>query len=652
MARKRPGRPPKSDRARGSSPNPVRRELSPHVATSAGALDDPAIEAPPTSSAQAPIPTPDQEPSNVTERQDDPSGHDPQEFAQLQQLVAAPPTAHALDPQMSDPSSNEPPGQKRRGRRSEAEQVAKKIKDSNGAAVPIDETREEEFHHDGPFTETEKAVIDRFVHTFTDQYNLSQEAFNSLIQNKDRKLDELSRSLWQTLYTVLPKRDHKAMQRHMRRRFHNFNKRGEWSAEEDEQLKCLHQVNPAKWKWIGEQLGRMAEDCRDRWRNYVVCGERRRTDHWDEKEEEELSIAVHDCIRDIKNTAKDRARQQQLAFREDQDWESQINFNNVSAKMKFSRSRLQCLQHWKAIQAREQHHKKKRRMNPTSSTKAKNSDNEKAPRSHYEGSMLPGDKYQMLRDIRDSGVTSEDSIPWSTLAQRSPMKWTVADWRYSWTQLKQLTDNQAEFPMNLTQLMDQFEQEHQGRLEDKYDGSSVKVLQQLAHEAQNGETGGELAIDPTLQNEDLANIDEPVAKTSNKSKRGRKSKRFKSAAVIGSSEPGSPPAPHDAAPQAQMTGYAEQQDRPTNVLEHPSAHFFGKFTSSAPTAPMSQSRDDDHPMDEKEPELPAIRQPFSNDNGQPDGDVAMNAEDHAAAMAAKSMQMLRENRLGENGSSE
>lgn len=630
MARKRPGRP------RKSPIQPQQDDASPSSLPVDASVPVPVdeLEANPAQSADsrplsAALQTPQPNESTAVEDQN--------EFSQLQQLVTSEPQPAIPDPETTQQELSNSGSKKRRGRKSDAGQTAKRMKDGDGAAVPVDETREDEFHSDGPFTETEKTVIDRYVQSFNEQYGLSQEAFNSLIQNKDRKLDELSRNLWTQLYLVLPKRDHKAMQRHMRRRFHNFHKRGEWAAEEDEQLKALHDVNPAKWKWIGEQLGRMAEDCRDRWRNYVVCGEARRTDHWDEKEEEELSIAVHECMREVKDAAKDRARQNASAFREDQDWESQINFNNVSAKLSHSRSRLQCLQHWKALQMRESLDKKKRRVNPNKKGKA---EAQKTARAQYQ-KMLPGDKFQMLQDISQSETSDEDKIPWSILAQRSPMKWTPDDWKHAYTRMKQLVDDQTDLQTTLTQLQEHFKDHHPSELDKKYDPLQSVSEPPAAPTGTAAHAQENLAIDPKLEQETPPTIPGATINAGGKAKRGRKAKKFKSAARIGSSERGSPPSTQQAhaiqpAPQAPMT----------NVLDHPADHFFQRY--SAPTAPMSQTRTDGQAREDGETDLPIIRQPFNNDDGHVDG-VFVSAEEEAAAslLAAKSMQIMKQNGSGE-----
>ena len=544
-----------------------------------------------------------------------------QGLEQLQQFAAGAQPAEDGNVPVEAPKQTKKRG---RGRPTNAELAKKnkRMKDDAGAPVPTEtETAPDSgFHSDGPFTEDEKGVIDRFVGEFRTSYSMDESSFNNIIQNKERKLDDLARQLWQGLYSILPKRDHKAMQRHMRRRFHNYTKRGEWSAEEDEQLKAFHELQPAKWKWIGEQLNRMAEDCRDRWRNYVVCGGNRRTDHWDEAEEEELSIAVHDCMKTVKEASKKRAKEQLTAWRDDQDWEDQINFNDVSAKMGFSRSRLQCLQHWKAIRYREMHDKKKRRVSGKSQSRA--GDLTKQVKNHY-NKMLPGDKYQMLKDIRDTDATGEDQIPWSMLAQRSTMKWTLPDWKYSYTRMKDLVENRVDFPVTITQLLEQFETHHADDLEEKYDPTQDEAAAASAKVQANAKPDN-MAIDPSLQSATAPTADMvPAEKGKGKGKRGRKSKKFKSDAHIETTPP--------------------DEVSAENVLQHPADQFFQQQLAgriqAAPTANMSSVRDENA----ADGELPAIQKPYENDDVPAEETGQTTDGGDPMMLAAQTMEMMKHN---------
>lgn len=82
----------------------------------------------------------------------------------------------------------------------------------------------------------------------------------------------------------------------MRRKYHIFEQRGKWTAEEEQELAKLCAEKEGQWAEIGKTLGRMPEDCRDRWRNYVKCGTNRASNRWSVEEEELLKKVISDML--------------------------------------------------------------------------------------------------------------------------------------------------------------------------------------------------------------------------------------------------------------------------------------------------------------------------------------------------------------------
>ena len=572
---------------------------------------------------------------NVPDGRDDTM--DPALIESLREAAEAPNDAQEEPAQETANTSS------KRKRGSGASQANKKRKAASGASTVTGAApngpQDNNFPKDGPFTDLERQHIDRFAAGFRAQYGVTQEILNNLVQSKERKMDDITRNFWQQLYLVLPNRDHKAMQRHIRRRFHNFTKRGNWDEQEDEELRNFYQLHPNQWKLIGERLGRMPEDCRDRWRNYVICGDNRRTDHWTEEEEQELSIAVHDCIRDVKTAARQKARDQQLAFREDQDWEAQVNFNDVSAKMGHARSRLQCLQHWKAIQNRELQNKPKRRVH-TIKQRPKPADTSREAKAHY-NQMLPGDRYQMVIDIRDYGPETEATIPWSVLSQRSIMKWTLADWKYAWARQK-LLDPRDELNDQIMALIAHYESNHSGEELDKKFQDTAAEPAEIPTPAQGvdgaADANESMAIDPILEVETGAPrapaFAEPSSSSTAKNKRARKSKAYKSAERVGS---GSPTA------QSSIGNYLNKTDHDGyTAARSANAAFERAFNNvPAPTANMGSGREQQG-ADTEEPGLPTIRNEGENDrDAYEDAQENLKAE-QAAVAALEGMQALQD----------
>ncbi|KAI9654590.1 MAG: hypothetical protein M1831_005351 [Alyxoria varia] len=338
---------------------------------------------------------------------------------------------------------------------------------------------ENDFPTSGPFERGEEMQIDKFVQAFREDNGMDQADLNFIIQDKDRAPGVVAKSFWLEAYKILPNRNAKAMQRHLRRRFHNYGKRGKWSEEDDASLTEAHQQAPGKWTWIGTRIGRMPEDCRDRWRNYLACGTNRNVSSWTEGEEMKLSLAVEECAQAVHDAAKKEAKDKKIAFKEDQDWTSLVNFNAVSEKMGYSRSRLQCLQHWKKIKAREGQPPTQQRGRPRKSvTDGHGNVSHESNTWRYDQAvrryekMLPGDKYEVLNAILDSDTYSEEKIPWTLITQRagSLSKWNTADRKVAWERMKQLVPAQDTLKDLVGKIMEYFETNHGEELGQFFDG--------------------------------------------------------------------------------------------------------------------------------------------------------------------------------------
>ena len=360
----------------------------------------------------------------------------------------------------------------KRKRRSEGDAQAQQDKRSRTGGAGVNLNHKFTLPSSGAFVREEEQEIDKFANNFREAHDLSPGDFNNIVQDKDRGAGALIKDFWKDAYTILPNRNAKAMQRHLRRRFHNFESRGKWTAQEDRELAEEHEKHPGKWTVIGDALGRMPEDCRDRWRNYGSCGAKRNIAGWTEKEELHLSEAVAECKQEIYDQQKNNSRERGFAFKEDQDWESKINFNAVSAKMGHSRSRLQCLQHWKKMNARDQLAQQKARSKGRS---AQNSDHKPTWRGEqslkrYE-KMLVGDKIDLLYEILNSDTFSEDRIPWSLITQRSQdSRWTTADRKVAWENMKQDIEEHDSLKGHVEALVQHYAQSFPDQIEEHYSG--------------------------------------------------------------------------------------------------------------------------------------------------------------------------------------
>lgn len=191
--------------------------------------------------------------------------------------------------------------------------------------------------HGKMFSTDEIEAIDKFIEDYCKINSLTREQICERVWSNERKKDDF----WDLLHKVLPYRTRASVYKHVRRTYHIFEVRGKWSTEEDQELARLAAEKDGQWKLIGEALGRMPEDCRDRWRNYVKCGKNRAQNKWSVEEEAKLKSVVNDMMSVQVQRPSDPIQQ------------PVINWTTVSDQMGGVRSRIQCRYKWNKLLKRE-----------------------------------------------------------------------------------------------------------------------------------------------------------------------------------------------------------------------------------------------------------------------------------------------------------
>lgn len=180
-----------------------------------------------------------------------------------------------------------------------------------------------------PFSPEEISAVEAFVTGYCQLNKLTREDVCNRVWANERTKD----SFWELLTKVLPYRSRASVYKHVKRQYHIFSVRAKWSKEDDEWLRKLASAKEGNWKEIGETMGRMPEDCRDRWRNYVKCGDNRMSNKWLDEEETKFRQIVLDMLKDNANGT--------------------INWTTVSERMNGQRLRIQCRYKWNKLLKRE-----------------------------------------------------------------------------------------------------------------------------------------------------------------------------------------------------------------------------------------------------------------------------------------------------------
>ncbi|KAF2147465.1 uncharacterized protein K452DRAFT_293878 [Aplosporella prunicola CBS 121167] len=428
------------------------------------------------------------------------------------ETVTGPSPSEATPPNHPEAASQPKPKKRKQKTDSVSADAGKAVESTKDTSGDNPVTNTGDFPEQGPFTAKELARLDGSVESYREYHNLTQERVNELIQGVSG-MDESVRPMWDEITGSLPNRKRQSIYRLCRRRYHNFDKRGSWTQEEDEELRQAHNAAPGRWKEIGQRIGRMPDDARDRWRNYLKCGEAKVTEKWDDNEINKLLNAVHECcdlllkqlpeeherywrkelscevvgkpfwtnpdIRDFVHTLPDfltalrdvvehrapsnsgKTRRAADAPPFDEGGNVIIDWNLVSEKMGQRRSRLQCLMKFRGLERHFSDSRKPRRPD-SDSWRLKNG------YLMYQR-MLPGDKYNIVKTLATMGAADEERIYWARVQSNDPdTDWKPHVRKAALQEMKKLVPPQETLPELLSSLMRYLETNHPNELRDFY----------------------------------------------------------------------------------------------------------------------------------------------------------------------------------------
>jgi len=240
----------------------------------------------------------------------------------------------------------------------------------------------------GTFSVEEKRAIDVHLDRYAEDNGLTHADLCRRVWANERRKDDF----WEGVCSVLPQRSRASIYKHVRRQYHIFNSRAKWTESEDEHLAALVKEKGSAWKAVGDAMGRMGEDCRDRWRNYGKCGKDRGKDRWDELEESELKKIIAEVLTGIRarRGITDPFDLESNAI--DYDGEDEINWTVISDLMGNKRSRIQCRYKWNKMK------QQKARSGGVAVVKSPGTWKKKKAKAFVEDtSMLVGDHIWLLK---------------------------------------------------------------------------------------------------------------------------------------------------------------------------------------------------------------------------------------------------------------
>ena len=298
----------------------------------------------------------------------------------------------------------------------------------------------------GPYSAAEAEKLDRFRDSYCEANNMSIEQFNNHIQSSMRG-NPTATEIFNECHEVLPYRPRMSVQKYCRRHFHNF-QRGTWSAEEDEMLKHAVAEKGNNWKAVSEMVGRMADDCRDRYRNYVHNSENRNREQWTNEEVQSFCNAIMYCMQAMKDERRQTRIEKYGEDAPDTDSGSDqeldevklINWQIVSDRMGGMRSRLQCIFKWSQLRTKQQKELLRKYRDASAFEESKSTTKNpwrKKRALEKVANMKIGDQHALLRAILDSGATTEGNIPWKSIGDEDfRSMWNSTDKKEAWSKMK------------------------------------------------------------------------------------------------------------------------------------------------------------------------------------------------------------------------
>lgn len=274
----------------------------------------------------------------------------------------------------------------------------------------------------GPFTQEEYKQLAEFFDEYRQEHEISEYDLNSRVQQT--RSGKGNRPFWDVVAAVLPHRKRGAIQKYCRRRWHNYDKRGSWTAEEDRELREAYKKTPNKWKEIGDSIDRMPEDCRDRWRNYLCLdpsgkGEIKKRDAiWTEREETTFKEIVAEHTKKLVEQGIDAEKGkagQARTIGGMLDWRC---VGKDMAERGYLRSRLQCMTKWDRLKTQAGKELQGDQTSNADEGAPKRDWRARQAERHYK-LMRPADKLDVLCAVTAHlpNILTDAGIPWQLIGK-------------------------------------------------------------------------------------------------------------------------------------------------------------------------------------------------------------------------------------------
>ncbi|THH02150.1 hypothetical protein EW026_g649 [Hermanssonia centrifuga] len=178
----------------------------------------------------------------------------------------------------------------------------------------------------GKFSALEDTQLETAIENYRMAKGLTEDDLVDVIFTREKGRGD---AFWSEITSALHLRPIIAVYHHVRRLWHPMRAQGKWVTREDDELRKAVADHGQQWEKVSLKVGRMASDCRDRYRNHIQGSEVRHTGTWTKEEEIELTRIVSE-----------------LTIQQGKDIDNDIFWGVVSQRMGGRRGRQQCRIKW------------------------------------------------------------------------------------------------------------------------------------------------------------------------------------------------------------------------------------------------------------------------------------------------------------------
>ncbi|KAI0268342.1 hypothetical protein BC834DRAFT_821644 [Gloeopeniophorella convolvens] len=179
----------------------------------------------------------------------------------------------------------------------------------------------------GKFSAIEEQQLSDAIQAYKLENQIDDAGFQELVFAKNGTSKHSA--FWSAITAAVPMRPIIAVYHHVRRSHHPLRAQGKWMPSEDALLTAAVLELGQQWEKVSDRVGRMASDCRDRYRNHIQNSEERAVGPWTKEEEMRLTQIVTD-----------------MTVKQGRDMDNDVFWGVVSLRMGNTRGRQQCRIKW------------------------------------------------------------------------------------------------------------------------------------------------------------------------------------------------------------------------------------------------------------------------------------------------------------------